>query len=173
MLNIENRVARTLLLLAVVASVLPASIRAQENTTIVYLVRHAEKADDDPRDPSLSKAGVARANTLADMLRDVALDGVLSTDYRRTRLTAEPIAARAGVSVETYDPRSLADFATEISTRSGHYVVVGHSNTTPELVELLGGDPGEPIAEDEYDRIYVVVLNADEDPITLLLRYGQ
>lgn len=172
MLNVECCISRTLLLFAALASVLPASAQAQENTTVLYLVRHAEKADDDPRDPSLSEAGVDRANRLTQMLRDVALDGVLSTDYRRTRLTAAPVAERAGLTVEVYDPRSLAAFAKELATRSGHYLVVGHSNTTPELVRALGGDAGDPIVEDEYDRLYVVFLRPGETPTTVLLRFG-
>ena len=41
-------------------------------------------------------------------------------------------------------------------TRDGlRHLVVGHSNTTPPLVELFGGDAGPPIDEaSEYDRLY-------------------
>jgi hypothetical protein len=36
--------------------------------TTVAVVRHAERADDDPRDPHLSAAGHARAEALAEAL---------------------------------------------------------------------------------------------------------
>jgi hypothetical protein len=49
--------------------------------------------------------------------------------------------------------------------------VLGHSNTTPDLVTALGGDPQGPIAEMEYDRLYVVTLT-DEGASTVLLRFG-
>jgi hypothetical protein len=49
--------------------------------------------------------------------------------------------------------------------------VVGHSDTTPELVKLLGGEPGSPIAPDEYDRMYILTLSADGKASTTLLRF--
>ncbi|HEX6202017.1 MAG TPA: hypothetical protein VF100_03370, partial [Thermoanaerobaculia bacterium] len=55
-----------------------------------------------------------------------------------------------------YDPRRLAELAAALRAGEGTVLVVGHSNTTPELVRLLGGDPGAPIAHDEHDRLYRV-----------------
>jgi broad specificity phosphatase PhoE len=80
----------------------------------------------------------------------------LATDTRRARDTAAPVAARHGLDVEPYDHRRLADLAARLRERRGTVLVVGHSNTTPELVRLLGGDPGAPIAHDEHDRLYRV-----------------
>jgi hypothetical protein len=36
-------------------------------------------------------------------------------------------------------------------------VIVGHSNTVPDLVRAFGGRPVAPLAEAHYDRIYLVV----------------
>jgi phosphohistidine phosphatase SixA len=141
------------------------------NATVVYLVRHAEKVDDS-RDPELSALGHERAAELARLLGDAGVDRVLSTDYIRTRDTAAPVATVFGLEVMVYDPSNLEGLATELSTTPGRHLVVGHSNTTPALVAALGGDPGSPIEESEYDRLYVVVFDGDDTPETVLLRFG-
>ena len=98
---------------------------------------------------------------------------MLSTDYNRTRQTVTPLAEALGLPVEVYDPRALEAFAERLKTTPGRYVVAGHSNTTPQLVALLGGEPGEPINEDyEFDRLYQVVIGADGSVSSSLLRYG-
>ena len=127
-----------------------------EAQSVVYLVRHAEKADLGD-DPGLTDAGRARAETLARILADEPLTGVLSTDYERTRKTAASVAAVHGVEVEVYDPRDPGPLLRRILGTPGRYLVVGHSNTIPDLVATLGGDPGPPIDDAEYDRLYVVM----------------
>ncbi len=151
------------------AAATTSSINA--DATVVYLVRHAERAEDGTRDPPISEAGRARANLLAQLLRDAQITRVHSTDLKRTRSTAEPTAAAVGVEIEVYDPRDLAGFAAELSASPGRHLVLGHSNTTPAMVEALGGEPGPPIDEMEYDRLYIVTLSAN-GPSTVLLRFG-
>ncbi len=144
--------------------------------SVVYVLRHAERADaaEPEPDPHLSVAGTARAAQLADLLAADPITAVLSSDYHRTRETSEPLAARLGLEVEIYDPRALSELAADLGRRAGRTVVVGHSNTTPQLVELLGGDPGEPIDDaTEFDRLYVVIRGADGGVTTLHLRYGE
>ena len=121
-----------------------------------YLVRHAEKTKD-KKDPALTEAGEKRAQDLALRLKNVPLTAIYSSDYRRTRDTAAPIAAATGLEVTLYDPGNLGGFSEKLLKETGHILVVGHSNTTPELSERLGGDRGAPIVEaTEYDRLYIV-----------------
>ena len=136
----------------------------------VHLVRHAEKTTDTP-DPGLTPDGVARAEALADRLQGAGITAVWSTDYARTRETAAPLAVRLGLEVQLYDPRDLPGFAAQLKAAPDERVlVVGHSNTTPDLVSALGGEPGSPIDEaSEYDRLYIVSL---VDGATELQRYG-
>ena len=71
-----------------------------------------------------------------------------------------------------YNPSDLSAFASQLKNESGIVLVVGHSNTTPALVESLGGDPGPEINEAaEYDRLYVVSIRGDQVE-TELRRYG-
>lgn len=143
-----------------------------------FLVRHAEKVTgdgvmkiDDPRDPPLTQAGQARAEALADRLESAGITQIWSTDTIRTRNTASPLAARLGVSVMLYDASDLAGFAAQIRANSdGNIVVVGHSNTTPQLAAALGAESGDPIVEaTEYDRLYVIDLATGAGEIE---RYG-
>lgn len=136
----------------------------------VFLVRHAEKADDS-RDPILSEAGKIRAAELSRMLSDARITHIWSTDYQRTRLTAEPLARKLGLQVMSYNPSKLDEFAQQLKETPGRHLVVGHSNTTGELVQALGGQPGAAIQDIEYDRFYAVVLGVD-GPVTVLLRFG-
>ena len=147
----------------------PSAGAAEE--LVVFLVRHAEKVDAS-RDPELSSAGKERAQDLARWLRDSKLDQIHSTDFIRTRDTAGPVADALELQVSIYDPRDLSGFASQLVEERGRHLVVGHSNTTPELVRLLGGDPGDPIDEKlEFDRLYVVTLHNGKAS-TALLRFG-
>lgn len=155
---------------------LTLSLSAQNNDTkeslTIFLVRHAEKVDNS-RDPELSDAGVTRAKELAETLKSAKIDQVYSTDFIRTRTTAQPTAALFKLNVEKYNPGKLEEFAEMLKAKNGRFLIVGHSNTTPELVRLLGGEPGKPIVEkNEYDRLYVLTFER-EIVHTILLRYGK
>ncbi len=154
------------------------SPKAQDNTTTIYVVRHAEKltGPDVGRDPELSGAGKERANVLAQLLKDKNITHIHSSNYIRTRNTGAPLATIMGIEIELYDPRDLAGLAKTIKAQSidgAHHLVVGHSNTSAETVLALGGEAtGKPIYEaTEYDRLYKVEIS-DNGIDTKLTRYG-
>ena len=136
----------------------------------MFLVRHAGKVDDSA-DPPPSRAGRERATLLADMLRDAGLTHLHSSDFERTRDTAAPVSTRIGVDVDLYDPRDLEGMAERLRATPGRHLVSGHSNTTPQLVRLLGGEATD-IPDHEYDRLYIVTLHPDGSVSTVLIRYG-
>jgi broad specificity phosphatase PhoE len=85
---------------------------------------------------------------------------VLSTDYTRTRNTAQPTAAGAGITVAYYDPKNQEAFVADLRSSEGNILVVGHSNTVSQLANAFVGE-GEKFADLtdlEYDFIYVVTL---------------
>ncbi|SDD39457.1 gamma subclass chorismate mutase AroQ [Kordiimonas lacus] len=138
--------------------VLIATPAALADATI-YLVRHAEKVADGTRDPDLTAMGRARADWIAGYLADKGLTGIYSTDYKRTRETAQPTAEKTGLAVNLYDPRALDAFAAELKSKDGVFLVVGHSNTTPMLANLLAGSHLKYAGEDVYDQIFKVKLS--------------
>ncbi len=143
-----------------------------QQTMVVYLVRHAEK--EPGQDPALSPAGRERAELLALILRDTHITRIHSSDYRRTRETAAPVAGQLKRQVSIYDAGDLPALARKLLEERGHHLVVGHSNTTPDMVTLLGGSAGQEIDEaSEYDRLYIVSVATDGSVNTELLRYGR
>ena len=161
-----------LLLLALAVGSAPVELLAQAEPTVVYLVRHSERDEDGTRDPPISEEGWQRSALLSVMLRDAGITHVHSTDLKRTRSTATPTAQAAGLELAFYAPNDLQGLADEIRDTPGRHLVVGHSNTTPAVVSALGGDPGDPIDELEYDRLYIVTLT-DDGASTVLIRFGR
>ena len=165
--------SHSLVLLFVMLAMTASQLNAQVEPTVVYLVRHAEKADGGA-DPVLTASGLARAALLADLLSDSGITHIHSSDFVRTRDTAEPLAGRLGLETLIYDPRDLVGMASRLRNTPGRHPVSGHSNTTPRLVELLGGDPHTAIDEPaEYDRLYIVTLLPGGGASSVLLRYGE
>ncbi|MEX2466182.1 MAG: histidine phosphatase family protein [Gemmatimonadota bacterium] len=163
---------------AAVFAALPIPVDAQSppaggvaEPTVVYLVRHAERAEDGTDDPPISQAGQARARLVAHLLADAGVERIHATRYRRARSTAAPLAEALGLEVAHYDAEDLNAFAARLRAEGGRHLVVGHSNTTPELVTALGGDPGASIHEAEYDRLYILTLTPGMTS-TVLLRFG-
>jgi len=139
-------------------------------TADIYLVRHAEKQTDATNDPDLTETGRLRAANLAVMLKSAEITRVFTTDFKRTRETAAPVAEVAGVEIEIYDPKALDSLAARLLESTDNALVVGHSNTTPELVDLLGGEGGPPIVEAwEYDRLYLLQTDTGKVTRTILL----
>lgn len=143
-----------------------------QQPVVVFLVRHAEKVDSS-QDSKLSIAGKERAVALAAALRDAGIEYVHSTDFIRTKKTALPFATHRGLKVELYNGSDLPAFVKQLKNEGGRHLVVGHSNTTPKLVKLLGGEPGTKIQENEYDRLYIVTIDKDNVASTVLIRFGK
>lgn len=147
-----KRIAVLLLLLGCFARELSAQGQ-------VFFVRHAEKSDTavDAKDPELSLAGRARAESLARILRDAEITSVYATEFKRTQQTAEPLARAIGVDVTIVPAKEIESLATRLRDTNGSALVVGHSNTVPEIVKALGVDASIAIAEADYDNLFVVI----------------
>jgi len=143
-----------------------AHITASANT--IYLTRHAEKSATGT-DPVLTAEGQVRATNIAAALKDAQVKHVYSTAYQRTRQTAQPLATYLDLPVTTYDGSQLATLAQQLRALPDNALVVGHSDTTPDLIRQLGGDPGSAIAETEFDRLYQMTFAADGSVTTTLL----
>jgi broad specificity phosphatase PhoE len=142
----------------------------------VVLVRHAEKVDQSA-DPALSEAGRARAQALAAVLADSGVTRVLVTPLIRTGQTAAPTATAAGIEpvaipldggVAVHAARVAA--AVRESDPSDVVLVVGHSNTVPDIARALGDVGATALADCDYDRLLVVRLG--ETPSVMRSRYG-
>jgi broad specificity phosphatase PhoE len=157
--------------IALVALLLPILVTAQSTTVI--LVRHSERADSQERpqtDPELSEAGKVRAAKLAEFLKDAGVAAIYSTQYIRTRTSAEPVAKMAGVQVTVLPfagGNSLIPYTDSLATRilrdhrGKTVLVVGHNTTTAQMVKALGGPLLPAIPETDFDNMYVVQVAPD------------
>tara|TARA_R110000744_G_scaffold275582_1_gene388375 strand:- start:450 stop:956 length:507 start_codon:yes stop_codon:yes gene_type:complete len=160
----KRKIMKYHLLLALLFLVLP--IQAADSFSI-YLVRHAEKqAIKD--DPKLTQCGQLRAKQLADMLAHTAIKHVYSTPYQRTLATATPLAKKQNLPVKQYSPTKLEQFAQQLLTQQENALVVGHSNTTPQLAALLSELDVAEITEKQYRNLYQIQVSSSGKTLTLL-----
>lgn len=141
-----------------------ASLDSRLQSPTFIVIRHAEKATDDPRDPTLSAAGTARAAALASLLDDERIVAAYATKYRRTQLTAAPAARDAGIEVEQYDADQPAEaFAAQLRATHpvGTVLVVGHSNTAPGIAAALCGCEVAAMDDAEYNRLQRIEIDDD------------
>lgn len=117
-----------------------------------YFVRHFEKMPGE--NPSLTVQGTQRAQELANYFAGIPLLAIYSTDYHRTLQTAAPVADKQGLKIIPYKPRQLVGLAQKLRSTS-NVLVVGHSNTTPELISLMGGKV-TAMTESDYGQLFIV-----------------
>ncbi len=137
------------------------SANAFAEPTAIFLVRHAEKATGgDLKDPELSEAGRARAATLAELLHDVPLTAIYASEFQRTQHTAQPLADATQAKIETVPAKETPALVAKIKTASGNVLIVGHSNTLPEIIAALGVTTPLTIGESDYDNLFLVLPGA-------------
>jgi broad specificity phosphatase PhoE len=130
----------------------------------IFLVRHAERADagnsggtNVADDPDLSEAGRARAEWLTKMLKDAGITAVYATEFKRTQQTAEGPARAAGTNVTILPAKDTAGLISKLKKTRGNALVVGHSNTLPEIIRALGIAAPITIGDADYDNLFVCV----------------
>jgi broad specificity phosphatase PhoE len=151
--------------------------RSATTTTVVVLARHAEKDLSSIQDPPLSPEGEQRAERLAQMFgrgKGVGrIDAIYVSDARRTQQTAAPLAERLGkqaVVVPVADTKGLVSRVMH-EHEGGTVLIVGHSNTVPELIHELGDIDVPAIADDEYDTLYVLSIPSFGHASVLRMEY--
>ncbi len=139
---------------------------------VIFVVRHAEKAETsggDPKDPELSEAGRARAELLARMLHDAPLTAMYATEFKRSQQTADPVARAAGVDVSVVPAQETDTLVARLLNGQGNALVVAHSNTIPAIIKALGVESAVSVGEMDYDNLFVIL--RDPQPRILRLHY--
>ncbi|MEX2182415.1 MAG: histidine phosphatase family protein [Gemmatimonadaceae bacterium] len=153
-------------LLAALLAAAPSPVVAQAAPgapTIVILVRHAEKAAEPANDPPLTEIGTARAQALAELLKNARVGAVMHTPTTRTRETARPVAERFGLTPEVLPLGPMAVHAQVVAEAVRRHpgktiVVVGHSNTIMPYLSALGGPTRANLCDHHYDGLYTLVI---------------
>ena len=154
---------------ALILSLALLFVTATNASPVIFIVRHAEKATNDGRDPDLSPDGQKRAEALADILKDSRITSVFVTEFKRTQETAAPAAKAAHVSPTVVPANDIGELVGKLRALNGNALVVGHGNTIPDLLKALGVATPITIPDDDYDEIFVVLTG--ETPQSLRLHY--
>jgi phosphohistidine phosphatase SixA len=174
-LTISQRVAFVGLVLVLATS--PASVFAQR---AIYLVRHADKDGDD-----LTSKGKVQAQHLAALLKDSGITVIYTSQYKRTKMTAQPLIEKLkgqGMSVRQEslplsdallnapeDPALLADHGKQASrtlranSAADIVLIVGHDVTVPAIIKAFGSNVPVKIEPTEFDRLFLLVPRGESD----------
>ena len=151
----------------------------------VYLVRHAERADEPRQDPPLTEKGSLRSQELARILGNAKIKAIITSQFLRTKQTAEPTSKLSSVPVTSIslslnpaNPRQIAEASTaEVTNKilqqaGGSVLVVGHSNSIPDVIKMLGGDVSPVIDEKKFDDLFVVTVYGKGKAKVAHMKYG-
>lgn len=158
------RTLRLALALLVTAPLASAPLAAQSASTVVIIVRHADKAAAPANDPPLTETGVQRAQALSEFLKDAKVGAVMHTPTTRTRETARPTAERFGLTPEIIPsgpmPMVSAAIVEMVKKHAGRTILIaGHSNTVMPWIAALGGPKRPDLCDHQYDGIYTLVID--------------
>lgn len=128
-------------------------------STSYFVVRHAEKETATmSSDVPLSAEGKQRAEALKEVLLHKNIQSIYSTNYIRTKATAQPLAEAENITIQTYDPADTGFVSRIKNTHTGNVLIVGHSNTVDDIVnqfmgaKIIAGD----LPDTQYGDLFVV-----------------
>jgi broad specificity phosphatase PhoE len=140
----------------------------------VILLRHADI--DPPPGPApdtwpLNAAGNARAEELVHVVGSAGVTAVFASPASRTQQTAGPLLAELGLPLRVPSPFSTIVTAVLSDEAGGVVVVVGHSNTVPEIITTLGAPfIGPPL--NGHDDLFIVTVLDPGHARLVRLKYG-
>lgn len=141
-----------LLMLAAACATTPAE---GGNSPPFYVMRHLDTPEGE-RDPDLTPQGQRRAALLANWFGRERPAAIYVSDYRRTRQTAAPLAARLGLTPIVYDPADTAGLVARVRAGPLPALIIGHSNTVPDVIAALGGTRPAPLVHADFGDIWVI-----------------
>jgi broad specificity phosphatase PhoE len=149
-------------------------------STVVFVVRHAEKAGGGGEDPPLTEAGLRRAQTLVQVVEYANIRAIYTSQFIRNHETAKPLSDKTGVPVtevpvNLYQPGDYGQvLAKEILAKHAGegVVVVGHQNTVPGVIQGLTGQTVPGLRDAEYGSLFIIVIPADGTPRLIRAQYG-
>jgi len=135
----------------------------------IFFVRHAEKATTGGDDMDISETGRARAESLATVLKDAEISAIYTTELKRTQQTAAPLAKALHLEPTVIPAKDQPALIEKLKASSGNVLVVGHGNTIPNLIKSLGIATPINIADNDYDNLFVILL--EEKPRLMRLHF--
>lgn len=136
--------------------------KQKEQLTTFYFIRHAEKMTDQGSDPELTEQGKKRAENWVNYFFIKDVDHVISSDYKRTKATAAPLAKAKKLDIELYDVRKATGKSLLKEYRGKTVALFGHSNTINKYANELQNDSiYKELNDADYDHYFVVRVDKD------------
>jgi len=120
-----------------------------------YVMRHLDTPAGE-RDPDLTVDGRRRADVLAERFGHAPPRAIYVSDFKRTRQTAAPLAAKLGLTPKVYDPADTPALVARVKADAGPVLIVGHSNTVPDIVAALGGERPGPLVHEDFGDVWTI-----------------
>lgn len=124
----------------------------------IYVVRHLHTPEGE-RDPDLLPEGRRVAILLGERLAGARIAAIYISDFKRTRQTAGPLAERLGLEPILYDPRDTPALVARVRAGPLPALIVGHSNTVPDIVAQLGGPRPADLSHPDFGDLWRVGAN--------------
>ena len=157
------RMIRFLLVLLIGA--LAACVTAPAATPpqpVYYVMRHLNTPAGD-RDPDLTEEGRRQAALLADWFGGERPAAIYVSSFKRAQQTAAPLALRLGLTPIVYDPADTPGLLARLRAGPWPVLVVGHSNTVPEIIAGLGGSAPAPLSHEDFGDIWRIGPHGETD----------
>jgi 2,3-bisphosphoglycerate-dependent phosphoglycerate mutase len=142
--------------------------------TTVILVRHGERNAPTPAspDPHLNTAGKVRAKKLIHVVGQSGIKAIYRSHFVRAKETAQPLATYLGLSpIEIDEALPIKNHI--LSNHMGQTVlVIGHSDTVPDIIRRLGAGSVPVIDDAEFDHLFVVNVFSPNRATLTRLKYG-
>lgn len=129
------------------------SVEPPQPVPNIYVVRHLHTPKG-VKDPDLTAEGQAYAVALAHWLSRDPPQVIFVSSTKRAHQTAAPAARRYGLTPNEYDPADTAGLIAAILRQPGTILVVGHSNTVPDIVAGLGGERPAALVHEDFGDIW-------------------
>ncbi|HEV2745745.1 MAG TPA: phosphoglycerate mutase family protein [Allosphingosinicella sp.] len=144
------RLAAAALLLMVAACAYMAPI---QQASTFYVMRHLHTPAG-ATDPDLTEEGQRHARLLADHFGAEPPVTIFVSNTRRAQQTAAPLAAKLGITPIVYDPADTGALIGEALKEPAPVLIVGHSNTVPDILAALGGERPGPLVHGDFGDIW-------------------
>lgn len=150
-----DRASRRRRVLGLAAALALAGCAGKPAPQTIYVVRHFDTPEG-VKDARLTAVGEARARSLVRWFEGNSLAAIYVTPFARTRASAAPVAAAKGLTRIDYDWTDAARLVAAVRGQPGDVLIVGHSNTVPEIVERFGGTRPAPMVHADFGDLWIV-----------------
>ncbi|MEO7410250.1 MAG: histidine phosphatase family protein [Sphingomicrobium sp.] len=132
------------------------SARQPSSPPDIYVMRHLNTQAGVP-DPDLTGDGQRAAVDLVAWFRTRSKPAVIYvSSTRRAQQTAAPLAQSLGIAPKIYNPSDTPGLVAAVAGETGNVLVVGHSNTVPDIIGLLGGQRPVPLVHEDFGDIWLL-----------------